>query len=73
MENSKKRKVTWKILIISKFNKKRQKERFSVNEGLKKDWDGTVNIGTLSIQKSTDTNGYGYHAVLIHLGVQFHT
>jgi len=54
----KKRKVTWEILIISKLNKKRQKGRFSVNEGLKKGWDGTL---------------YGYHAVLIHLGVQFHT
>jgi len=32
-------------------------------------WDDTVTIGTLSIQKSTDTYRYGHHAVPIHLEV----
>ena len=36
-------------------------------------WDDTVTIGTLSIQKSTDTYQYGHHAVPIHLEVSFHT
>jgi len=36
---------------------------------LHKGWDNTVNIGTLSIQKSTDTYQYGHYVALIHLEV----